>query len=998
MPAVIVMTLCVVGAGHWASADPVFSEVSDSANIHFVHDYALEVEHGRKGLGAAAADYDDDGWVDLYIVNGWGYSNRLYRNNGDGTFTDQTDQVGADLALLERESKQGLFLDYDGDGWLDLLVVNDADAFDPLVQDPPEFMQSQLFRNLGNGQFEDVTVSAQIPPHPYRLSWGMEFGQVGGAAAGDLNGDGYPEIYISYWEDEDTLLRNNADGTFTDITIDSGIDTLSKDSYTPLMWDFNADGLLDIHVCVDRVTPNLLLINQGDLTFIDQAAAAGLDVAAWNEMGAALGDYDNDGDFDLYMTNIEKPDDVVGTDEPAIAWNRFMRNDSIGSSMSFVDIGGSDVEFVRTGWGWGVTFIDYDHDGWLDLAVVNGQDNSPGSPYQTDPSRLFRNDGQGSFTDESDATGFADIRMAKAVLTFDYDRDGDQDLFVTNYLESALLYENVGGAEAGNWLVVDPIGHLPNMHAIGATVHVEAGGVNQMRFITAGTSYLSQEPDLAHFGVGSATTIDSVRIAWADGSEDIVTDVAVNQYIEILQGVGLPPEPPGDPISLEVTGPAIVVEQSTHGYTATSEYENGSSADVTADATWIVIVGGEYAEFDDTNPGTLTASVVDSLETIEVKIQATFESFSATLDVTIVESSADVVGPTLAITDPSTESVTTTEESTITISGAAQDESGVIAVAWSTDQGDAGPCFGLLDWTTGPIRLTEGVTLITVSAWDSLQNAASVEVPVTYTVPEPPINLDPPVDPESPAAPAPIDPPVDHGSPGEDSDDAAPVDQGGDDTFSDDPIEDTVSDPTPNSSEIVRNAQPTAGCGLLGLVNLPVLLMGLCTLRRWAPALAAPARTRGGSGGSGQTSRLGSHRPRVGRIFDSLGSTTVCARPAPHIGRVVGHKSIDQARRLLVHHQHVQVLGLQEALRDRMLQVGQQGVKIAADIEQAAGLVVYAQLSPRPDLERLVQRPRSARESDESVRQISHQRLTLVHGFDKAQFGQSAVPDFSIPQ
>ncbi len=365
----------LMAAGFPASADPVFDESSASANIDFVHGAELEVEHNRAhGVGAATADYDNDGWVDLYIANGWGLANQLYHNDGevdgegigDGTFTEVAELAGAgeaDLVMTNRESKGALFLDYDGDGLLDLLVLNDADAYDSAVEDPPETMQNQLFHNLGNGQFEDATDAAQIPARPYQNQWGGLYGQVIGAAAGDLNGDGYPEIYLSYWRDEDVLLLNSGDGpidpdewfAFTDITVASGIDTLDgdspNDSQAPLMWDFNADGLLDIHVCVDFSIPDLLFINQGGLipTFEDQAPAAGLDVA-WNEMGVALGDYDNDGDLDLYMTNIEWPGDVVGTDEPAIRWNRFMRNDSTADEMIFVDIGGPNVEVVRTGW------------------------------------------------------------------------------------------------------------------------------------------------------------------------------------------------------------------------------------------------------------------------------------------------------------------------------------------------------------------------------------------------------------------------------------------------------------------------------------------------------------------------------------------------------------------------------------------------------------------------------------------------------------------------
>ena len=830
---VLVATLLLVllYGTHRALADPVFVESSASANIDFVHNYALQVEHRRKfGQGAAAADYDNDGSVDLYIANGWGYANRLYHNNGDGTFLDVTDQVGADLALLGRESKGVLFLDYDGDGRLDLFVLNDGDAYDPQLEDPPDTLQHQLFRNLGNGQFEDATVSAQIPTYPYRLFWGSTYGQVGSAAAGDLNGDGYPEIYVSFWGDEDTLLLNNGDGTFTDVSVSAGITTYNKDSWTPILWDFNADGFLDIHVCADFAVDQLF-INQGDLSFVDQASAAGLDIGNQEEMGAALGDYDNDGDLDLYLTNVEGPPSIIDTDAPATHWNRFMRNDSTPGMMSFSDIGGPDVDFVRTGWGWGVTFVDYNHDGRLDLAVVNGHPPPIDSVYITDQSHLFRNDGPDGngdwqFPDVSDAAGFNDTRIAKSLIALDFDRDGDQDLFVTNYLESALLYENVGGAEQGNWLVVDPIGDAPNTPAIGATVYLVAGGMNQMRFITAGTSYLSQEPSLAHFGVGSATTVDSIRVVWADGTEDTATNVPSNQYIDFIQGVGIPL---GDAISLAITGPSTITEEAIIVYTVTAEYENDVSIDVTAEATWTVTVGGEYAEFDDGNSGILTTLTLDPLEQAEVTIQATFESLSGTYDVTIVELSVDVVGPTVAITEPTSEPALTTEESTVTISGTAEDASGVMAVAWSTDQGGSGPCTGLVTWTTGPIPLAEGVNLITITARDGLQNAASVDLSVTYTIPIPlpPTDPDPPVDP---------DPPIDS-EPPVDLDPTDPTPETPDETPDaepdDDPTQgDIVIDPVPGEGND-RPATPSTGlCGGMGLIGWPLAVAGLCALRR----------------------------------------------------------------------------------------------------------------------------------------------------------------------
>ena len=266
---------------------------------------------------------------------------------------------------------------------------------------------------------------------------------------------------------------------------------------------------------------NELFINQGSGTFVGGAAAAGLN-SPWYHLGLTAGDPDNDGDLDLYSTSVET---AQGT-----AWSVLYENVSVGSAIAFNEI--ATVAGVRGGgWGWGATWIDGENDGWLDLAHTNG--NVP--PFASDPSLFFRNTGASplAFSNISAASGFNDILWGSALLKLDYDRDGDLDLFqTTNTSGSSFLrlLRNTPVPSTNHWLVIQP--RLPsggNRFAIGATVRVTAGGVTRAALITAGTSYLGQEPAEAHFGLGSEAGPVLVTVAWPDGSSTAVPNLAVDQ-------------------------------------------------------------------------------------------------------------------------------------------------------------------------------------------------------------------------------------------------------------------------------------------------------------------------------------------------------------------------------------------------------------------------------------------------------------------------------------
>ena len=438
------------------------------------------------GMGVAAADMDNDGDVDLYVTN-FG-PDRLYLNNGDGTFSDVTARAGVNNGLW---GCSAVFVDVDRDGWLDLFVTNYV-AYDPsnLCMDragrpdycgPDGFSGTpdKLFRNRGDGTFEDISRKSGIAS---ALSKGM------GVVAEDLNGDGWPDIYVA------------------------------------------SDG-----------TPNHLWINQSDGSFRDEALLLGAAVNGMGQaeagMGIALGDLDGDLDSDLFVTHLR------------LETNTFYRN---AGAVGFVDdttpagLGGPSTPYT----GFGTSVFDFDHDGDLDIAVVNGRvtrgplltGGSTPSYWDdyAEPNLLFENDGAGRFRDISDgAEAFAGIvENSRGLAVGDVDSDGDLDMLVTNEGGKARLYLNEASKE-GNWVVIDALLPQLNRTAIGAVVTVHAGGKRFVRTVHRGGSYLSTQAVRAHFGLGSANALGSITVRWPDGEEETFPGGDVNRFITVTQGGGI---------------------------------------------------------------------------------------------------------------------------------------------------------------------------------------------------------------------------------------------------------------------------------------------------------------------------------------------------------------------------------------------------------------------------------------------------------------------------
>lgn len=441
------------------------------------------------GQGVCIGDYDNDGHDDLF-VSYWG-ENALYRNNGDGTFTDMAAKAGVTTAggKLKRWNTGCAFLDYDRDGWLDLFVANYID-FDPATVPVPE---------SGLCQYKGLKVACGPP--------GLQGGR-------------------------NILFRNNRDGTFTDVSEKAGIwKTPGTYSLGVLVSDFDNDGWPDIYVANDS-SSSALYHNNGDGTFREIAIEAGVAFSADGKtqagMGVAAADYDGDGRFDIVKTNF-------AGDTSSLYRNL---GENLFEDLTYKAGLGRNTRFL----GWGVGFLDLDNDGLPDILLANGHvfpevgESNVESGYRQ-RKVLYRNLGDGRFADVSldGGTGILEAVPARGCAFGDFDNDGDIDVVVncTNDVPQLLRCD---GSAGNNWLKVKLIGVKSNRSAIGARVYCKPeGGRKQMEEIRSGGSYLSQNDLRAHFGLGKARTAD-LEIQWPSGQVDRVSRAAANQVLKVVEG------------------------------------------------------------------------------------------------------------------------------------------------------------------------------------------------------------------------------------------------------------------------------------------------------------------------------------------------------------------------------------------------------------------------------------------------------------------------------
>ncbi len=496
------------------------------------------------GGGCAFFDYDNDGWMDIYLVNSGAadfftptmpLKNALYRNNRDGTFTDVTYKAGVSGGTFGMGAAAG---DYDGDGWVDLYVTS--------------YGRNILYRNNGNATFTDVSdkTGTAAPGWSTCAVWF------------DYDNDGKLDLFVSsfvyydktlnvlctddinrryyciprYYKPRPShLFHNNGNGTFTEVSKESGIADSPGKSFGAVATDLNNDGRMDLFVANDTM-PNFLFINKGGGKFEETGLAAGVAFSAAGKarsgMGVDAADYDNDGWQDLFVANIEQEffslyhnqKDLTFTDEPG----------EIGPATQFLS-------------GWGLRFFDYDNDGNSDLFLVNGHPDdfiemrNPRVKYR-EQLLLFRNSGKG-FENVSGQSGpvFNKYFSGRGMATGDLDNDGDLDVLIANNGEPPVLLRNEGG-NRHNWIGLQLIAKQSNSGAVGAVINWQAGSLKRSRLKTFGGSYLASHDPREVLGIGSASKVDYVEIRWPSGKVDKITNPPINRYLKVVEGSGVTPQ------------------------------------------------------------------------------------------------------------------------------------------------------------------------------------------------------------------------------------------------------------------------------------------------------------------------------------------------------------------------------------------------------------------------------------------------------------------------
>ncbi|MDH3512449.1 MAG: CRTAC1 family protein, partial [Gammaproteobacteria bacterium] len=486
----------------------------------------------RVSGGVAVSDYNADGRLDIYVTQGRNSPGRLFNLQADRSFADVTEQAGVNT---ESVGNGGVFFDVDLDGLPDLISV----------QDGPTYLQ--IFGNDGDGTFSDITDSTGILLTKPSFS----------IAAGDYDLDGDLDLFFAHWapytkQDRwEFFWQNQGDGTFTDVSNiadigrfpadDSGLD-LPEDmefSFTPIFADFNQDRYPDILLASDFSSSQVLVNNSG-AGLVDTTPLLVDDRAG---MGAAVADYDNDGDLDWFVSAIGDTREeflVIGL----FNGNRLYQNVGAGNFANVTDFAG-----VRQGyWAWGSCFADFNNDGYQDLFIVNGfdgmtEEQSVSRNYENfneDPALLYINNGDGTFTDRATELGVSHTAMGRGLVCYDYDRDGDLDMLIANSGEAPSLYRNNSFAGSNNFLNIRLHGRPDNPHAVGAQIYVSTNGQEQMRELQLGNNYISQNPVEAHFGLGTSQMVDKVRIVWPglEASVSELTNVEANRFLVVHQ-----PEP-----------------------------------------------------------------------------------------------------------------------------------------------------------------------------------------------------------------------------------------------------------------------------------------------------------------------------------------------------------------------------------------------------------------------------------------------------------------------
>ena len=508
------------------------------------------------GASAAAADYDGDGFEDVFVTDSkLGGKNHLYHNNGNFTFTDVAEKAGvADSNDEKNAVADSLWFDFNNDGKPDLLVIR--------------FGHNQLFQNMGGGKFKDVTKQAGLDRYMNAIT----------SVAFDYDRDGYVDLFVgSYFQPINifnpesprffpesfetanngggiTVFHNNGNGTFTDVTEKVGMKT-SGWTLDLGHGDADNDGFDDLYAACDFGTDRFFH-NNGNGTFTDITEKA-IGIDSKKGMNVDWGDFDNDGLLDIYVTNI--------TDDYMREGNFLWHNNG---NLTFSDVS-RETGTSETGWGWGAKFFDYDNDGWLDLYVVNGWVSAGKESYVPDifemvtkpgidfadarnwppmgnkslsgyeKKKLFHNEKGQIFKDEAARHGVDSVRDGRGIAIADFDNDGRLDMFVANANGEPYLYRNTENT-GNHWVQFALRGTKSNRAAVGAQVRLKAGGMTRLQFISGGNSFAGQSSNRVHFGLGDVAKIDQIEVRWPMGQREVFTGLTVDKLNKIVEGSGKP--------------------------------------------------------------------------------------------------------------------------------------------------------------------------------------------------------------------------------------------------------------------------------------------------------------------------------------------------------------------------------------------------------------------------------------------------------------------------
>jgi enediyne biosynthesis protein E4 len=533
---------------------PQLQDVTKQAGIHFSHDYSPMARYIVESMsgGVLLLDYDRDGWLDIYFTNsptvedalqGKKARGALYHNNHDGTFTDVTDKAGIGTPCM---AQGGAVADYNNDGWPDIYLTC--------------LGGNVLYRNNGDGTFTDVTKQAGVRDGRWST----------GAAWGDYDNDGYVDLMVANYVDidinhppvfgsgstcrymgvdvqcgprglkgaGDSLFHNNGDGTFTDVSKKTGVDDPTGYYGMSVVWsDFNNSGRPDIYVANDSMAA-FLYRNDGNGKFaemgLESGAALGEDGHEQAEMGIALGDYNHTGRQSMAITDFALDNSPLYRNDGK--WN--FEDVSYPSGMGL-----ASVPLVK----WGISFVDLDNDGWLDLVTAAGHVYPQADGLETgakyhEPTLVQYNQGNGTFCDASDQSGPAILvpRVSRGLAVGDLFNDGNMDLVIEDLVGSPVVLRN-RGIPRRHWVSFELAGTKSNRMAIGARLKLVAGGMTQTAEIHSGESYISMNDTRVHFGLDKATRIDSIEIRWPSGAVETIKDLEADKFYSVLEDQGIVP-------------------------------------------------------------------------------------------------------------------------------------------------------------------------------------------------------------------------------------------------------------------------------------------------------------------------------------------------------------------------------------------------------------------------------------------------------------------------